>query len=209
MKLLIIGASRGIGEKLLAIALKEKFEVTVLARNPQKIKLEHPNLSVIKGDILDATAVKLAVEGQNAVCLCIGIPPTQKPVDVFSKGTANVLAAIDNNSETILLAVTGVGAGDSKGHGGFLYDNIINPLLLKSVYADKDRQEALIRASSCKWIIVRPAMLSNGKMTGNYKVINNLAGVTAKKISREDVADFMLNELKHPSCIHKAPLITY
>lgn len=209
MKILIVGATRGVGEKLLSLALKNNFEVTVLARNPKKLNVNHANLTVIEGDILDASAVARAVAGQNAVCLCIGIPPTGKPVDVFSKGTTNVLAAIGENSETLLLAVTGVGAGDSKGHGGFLYDKIINPLLLKSVYADKDRQEALIKESDCKWIIVRPAMLSNGAITQKYKIINDLNGVTAKKISREDVADFMLNQLKNPTCLHKAPLITY
>lgn len=60
----------------------------------------------------------------------------------------------------IVGATRGIGAGDSKGHGGFFYDRIFYPLLLKAVYSDKDRQESLIRASNADWTIVRPGFLT-------------------------------------------------
>ena len=209
MKILIIGASRGIGKQLLAFALDNGHEVSVLARNPDKIDVSHPRLRIVRGDVLDRAAVALAVAGQDAICLCFGIPPTRKPVEVFSSGTANVINAIGDRSDVMLLAITGVGAGDSKGHGGFVFDRIICPLLLRTIYEDKDRQEHIIERSRLKWIIVRPAMLTNGPRTGHYKLINNLAGVTSKKISRADVADFILAQLDEPTQLRKAPLLTY
>jgi uncharacterized protein YbjT (DUF2867 family) len=108
-----------------------------------------------------------------------------------------------------LIAVTGIGAGDSKGHGGFLYDRVVNPLLLGTIYEDKDRQESIIKASDIEWLIVRPGFLTNDPRTGKYRAIENLSGVTAGKISRLDVADFILKQLIAPTYFGKTPLLTY
>ena len=166
-------------------------------------------LTIVKGDILDAVSVAAATAGQDAVCVCIGVPPTRKPVDVYSRGIENVLSAMGRGTRQKLIAVTGIGAGDSKGHGGFLYDRVINPLLLGTAYADKDRQEAIIKASSAEWLIVRPGFLTDGPRTGKYRVIDDLGGVTAGKISRKDVADFMLKQIAAPTHFGKTPLLTY
>lgn len=131
---------------------------------------------------------------------------TWKPVTVFSEGTRNVLAAMRRHGVRRLVAVTGIGAADSKGHGGFFYDRLFNPLLLKTIYEDKDRQEALIRASGLDWTIVRPP---NGPLTGVYRVLTDLTGVTAAKISRADVAHFILEELTANRYLGQTPLLTY
>jgi putative NADH-flavin reductase len=209
MKIAIIGASQGIGYELLRIALDAGHEVTALLRNPAKLTISNSRLTIVKGDILDPTTVATAVAGNDAVCLCIGIPPTRKPVTVFSRGAECVLAAMGPGTHSRLITVTGIGAGDSKGHGGFFYDRVINPLLLGTIYADKDRQESIVKASAVKWLIVRPGFLTNGPLTGKYQVIDNLSGVTAGKISRADVADFMLKQLATPTHFGKTPLLTY
>ena len=112
-------------------------------------------------------------------------------------------------SDIKLIAVTGIGAGDSRGHGGFLYDKIIQPLLLRTMYEDKDREEAVLKASSANWMIVRPGTLTNGKFTGQYRVLTEMAGITAGKISRKDVADFILRQLEQPTYFKQTPLLTY
>ena len=150
-----------------------------------------------------------AIAGQDAICVCIGIPPSLKPVEVFSQGIKNVLASIENNSEQKLLVITGIGAGDSAGHGGFLYDRVFKPLLLKEIYKDKDREETLIKVSHANWMIIRPGFLTNGPRTGKYRVLENLTGITAGKISRLDVADFMLKQLKTPTYFKRTLLVTY
>ena len=209
MKLLIIGSSRGIGQQLVQQALQAGHLVTAMARHPQKLPHQPEQLRVMAGDILDRSQVQQATEGQEAVVLTIGIGITWKPVTVFSQGTKNVLAAMAEYGVKRLVCVTGIGAGDSKGHGGFLYDRIFNPLLLKTLYQDKDRQEALIRASNMDWTIVRPAFLTNGPLTGKYRVLVDLKGVTAGKISRADVAHFMLEELSANRYLRQTPLLTY
>jgi putative NADH-flavin reductase len=209
MRIAIIGASRGIGAELLKAAIAAGHEVTALVRDPATLNISTPGLKVIKGDILDPSSVAAAIAGQEAICVCIGIPPTRKPVDVFSRGTQNILGAIGKESNQKLILVTGIGAGDSKGHGGFFYDRILNPLLLATNYADKDRAESIVKASNMEWLIVRPGFLTNDPRTGKYRVIDNLSGVTAGKISRADVADFILKQLASPTYFGKTPLITY
>jgi putative NADH-flavin reductase len=209
MNLLIIGASRGIGLELLRQSLPAGHVVTALARHFQELPHRPDQLRVVTGDTLDESEVREAMAGQDAVCLTIGVGVTRKPVTVFSRGTQNVLAAMAGHGVRRLLCITGIGAGDSKGHGGFLYDRIFQPLLLKPIYEDKDRQEALIKASDTDWTIVRPGFLTNGPLTREYRVITDISGVTAGRISRADVAHFLLAELAGNRYLGQTLLLTY
>jgi putative NADH-flavin reductase len=209
MRLLVIGATRGIGRCLVELALNQDHNVTALVRDPGQMPVSHDRLRVIKGDIRNREAVISAVEDQDAVCITIGIHPTRKPVIVFSEGAKNVIEALTHSATNQLICVTGIGAGDSKNHGGFFYDRIFNPLLLKTIYTDKDRQEALVRNSNLEWVIVRPGFLTNGPLTGTYRVLVDLEGISAGKISRADVAHFILSEIKEKTYLLKTPLLTY
>ena len=209
MNLLIIGAARGIGFQLLEQAVQAEYVITALVRDPQKMPTQHDRLRVVQGDILDLDTVQRAMAEQEAVCVTIGIGITWKPVTVFSQGTRNVLEAMRQQGVRRLICITGIGAGDSKGHGGFLYDRLFNPLLLKTIYEDKDRQEALIRDSDTDWTIVRPGFLTNDPLTKKYQVITDLTGITAGKISRADVAHFILEELATNRYLGQTPLLTY
>jgi len=209
MKLLLIGATQGIGFELLQQALQAGHEVILIARNPDRLDINHEHLNVVKGDILSKSAIEQTVNGQDAVCITIGTKPTREPVSVYSEGTKAVIEAMKKSSCRRLLCVTGIGAGDSRGHGGFFYDKIINPLLLKTIYEDKDRQEAIVRQSELDWEIIRPGFLTNGARTGKYRILTNLSGVKAGKISRADVADFMLGEVSEMRYSKQTPLLTY
>lgn len=209
MRIAIIGASQGTGLALLKIALEEGHEVTALLRDPAKLNINHARLRIVRGDILDPTSVAAVASGQDAICVCVGVPPTRAQVSVFSRGIRCVLVAMDPKLHQKLIAVTGIGAGDSKGHGGFFYDRVIKPLFLATIYADKDREESIIKASGVDWLIVRPGFLTNGPRTGKYRAIENLADITAGKISRLDVADFMLRQITAPTQFGTTPLLTY
>jgi len=209
MKILIIGASRGIGKALMEEALNDGHDVSVLARHPEKISFSHPKLTIHQGDVRDPASLVDPARDRDVLCSCVGGPITCKPVDLFSTAATTLVETVAATPGQKLIAVTGIGAGDSKGHGGFLYDKIFNPLLLKTIYADKDREEAIISASSVEWLIVRPAGLTNGPRTGTYRVLTALDGVTSKRISRRDVADFILTQAAEPTLFGKTPLITY
>lgn len=208
MKILIVGATRGIGRALLEQALASGHAVTALARNPQRLAVQHERLRVVKGDIRDPDSVAAAVRGQDAVCCTIGVKTPWDQPGVFSQGTKHLLQAMKQAGVRRLLCVTGIGAGESKGHGGFLYDRIVRPFLFGSIYPDKDRQEALIKASDLDWTIIRPAFLTNGPLTKRYRALTDLTGVTAGWISRADVAHFMLQELGSSRYLRQTPLVT-
>ena len=208
MNILIVGATRGIGRHVLEHALASGHSVTALVRDPQRLATQHERLRVVKGDILDANSVAVAMDGQNAVCCSIGVKVPWPIITVFSEGTKNLLRAMKQAGVKRLICVTGIGAGDSRGHGGLFYDCVFYPLVGWPIYADKDRQESLIRASDVDWTIVRPGFLTNGPMTKSYRALTNLTGVTAGWISRADVAHFMLTELQSNQYLRQAPLLT-
>ncbi len=209
MNITIIGASRGIGAQVLQQVLAQGHNVTVLARKPEKITA-HENLQVVQGSFEEAEAVKKAVQDAEAVVVAVGTPPGRKEVTLFSQGTRHLLAACkEMNTQPLIIAVTGIGAGDSAGHGGFMYDRIFKPLLLQKMYEDKDRQEALLAQEYDNWIIVRPGFLTNGPHTGRYRILTDLTGITAGKITRADVADFILKQIKEPAYLRQTPLLTY
>lgn len=209
MNVLIIGATRGIGLELVKQALDNNHIVTALVRNSSKPGIKHDRLRVAKGDILEVTSISKVMNDQDVVCTTIGINPTFREVTVFSEGISNVIREMKKAGVNRLISVTGVGAGDSKGHGGFLYDKIFNPLILKTIYKDKDREESIIRSCDLDWTIVRPGFLTNGELTKNYRVVTDLKGVTAGKISRKDVAHFILEQFNSNKYLKKTPLLTY
>lgn len=209
MKIIVIGAASGIGLALTEQALERGHEVTALMRNPGKMMLSHAKLHIAKGDARNQASIEAALAGQDAVCVSIGVPPSRKPIDTFSQSARNILAALRDTPNVKFVSVTGIGAGDSRGHGGFFYDKLLQPLLLREMYNDKDREEAIIKASSADWMIVRPGLLTNGKRTGKYRVLTDMNGVTAGKISRADVANFILEQLEQPRYFKQTPLVTY
>jgi putative NADH-flavin reductase len=209
VEVLIIGATGGTGRQLVEQALTVGHEVTALVRDPEKIRARHERLRVVQGDILDFNSLDLAVASQEAVLSSLGTKSVFKPVIVFSEGTSNLLRAMTKHGVRRLIYITGIGAGDSRGHGGFFYDKIILPIFLKRIYQDKDKQEELIRKSDRNWTIVRPGFLTNGPPKGNYRVLTDLTGVTVGRISRGDVAAFMLAQLNSDRYLRQTPLLTY
>jgi putative NADH-flavin reductase len=207
VKVLIIGATGATGQILMRQALEQGHEVTALARDPSAVASEDPRLRVLEGDALDASSVEAAVAGQGAVLSALGTRSV-RPTTLFSESTQNVISAMNKHGVRRLVCITGVGAGDSKGHVGFLYDRIILPFVVKNVYEDKGRQEEAIKQSDLDWVIVRPAQLTDEPVKGEYRVF--LGGsYTATKISRADVAAFMLAQLTDDTYVHKMPVISY
>ena len=207
MNMTIIGATKGIGKEVLKQALSKAINITVLVRNPSKLDLKK-NVNVVAGDFKSFDSVKEAVNVADIIVITVGVLPTRRDVNVFSKGTRNVISSIKElKTSPLIIAVTGIGAGDSEGHGGFAYDKIFKPLLLNTIYKDKNRQEDILRKEYDNWIIVRPGFLTNGNKTDNCKALTNLKGIKAGKISRGDVASFILKQVENPTFLKQTPLL--
>lgn len=190
----VIGASKGIGLATVSVALERGWNVRSLSRQPLPLP-KHENLTQILGSALDRDKVKETILSTRAIVLSIGHPISFREITFFSEATRILMdTMLGWNPTAYLMAVTGIGAGDSAGHGGFTYDKIIKPLLLRKIYQDKDRQENLIKNSKLDWTIVRPGFLTDGPLTSVYRCLDQMKDVKAEKISRLDCADFLERE---------------
>ncbi|WP_246741169.1 NAD(P)-dependent oxidoreductase [Bradyrhizobium sp. 1(2017)] len=157
-KVLVLGATGATGRLIASQALERGHQVSALVRSPEKAsKLNGARLVV--GDVRDEKALREALKGQDAVVSALGTPASPLPRgDAALNRDARARQRAEHVSR--LVCITGIGAGDSAGHGGFLFDKVIFPFLLKNVYADKNRQEAAIRNSGLDWILVHPSVLA-------------------------------------------------
>ncbi len=212
MKLLIIGATGATGRETVTQSLAQRPQVTALVRDPVKAAFP-PGVAKATGDVLNRDSLKKALVGQEAVICSLGSGATGpfKEMTMLSEGTGNLVTAMQDLGVLRLVCITGLGAGDSKGHGPWYYNWLIQPLLLRGVYQDKTRQEAAVRASGLDWTLVRPAFLTNGDAKGAdaVRASTSLSGFTVSKISRADVAGFCLRELTEGHYRGQAPVITY
>jgi putative NADH-flavin reductase len=209
--ILIAGASRGIGLETVKRALAEGHAVRALARSAANIPLEGEKLEKMTGDALDRTTVAASLSGVDAIIQTLGAPFGPEAVlqgtTLFSKATRILVDAMLAVRVRRLIAVTGLGAGDSRGRGGFLYDTFVFPLMLKRLYDDKDVQEQIIKRSGLDWTIVRPGILTSGPATGAYRALLDPKDWRAGSISRADVADFLVKQVTDRAYIGKAPLL--
>ncbi|HKP02887.1 MAG TPA: SDR family oxidoreductase [Chthoniobacterales bacterium] len=209
MRLLVIGATGGTGRELVQQALAQGHLVTAFVRNPAKLQIEHPNLRVAKGDVLDYATVESAMRGQDAVLSALGHLPFPFPTKIQSEGMRNILKAMAACDVPRLICETALGIGNSVGRYGLPYDFLVVPLILPFYFWDKVRQEDLIFESDRDWVIVRPGVLTNGPARGSYQHGPHAGNYFwPRLIRRADVADFMLKQLKDDTYLGLAPGIT-
>jgi len=205
-KILVLGATGGTGRLIVGQALERGQDVTALMRSPEKAS-RLKGAKLIVGDVRDEKVLREALKGQDAVVSALGTPAS--PVTLLSTATRALVRAMKAEHVSRLVCITGIGAGDSAGHGGLLFDNVIIPLLLKKVYADKNRQETIVRNSGLDWILVRPSVLNNKPGRGLVRALADLSGFHGGGISRADVATFVLDQLHADAWLHRSPLITW
>jgi putative NADH-flavin reductase len=208
---LIIGASRGIGLETVRAALKGGHSVRALARSARRIPVEHPKLEKLGGDALEMATMRRALTGMDVVVQSLGVSVGPElifqPTQLFSKATRVLVTAMERAQVKRLICVTGFGAGDSRGYGGFLYSLGFH-LLLGRVYDDKDVQERIVRRSKLDWVIVRPVILTDGPKTNAYRALIDRRRWTCGFISRADVADFLVKQIHDDAFLHKTPVLT-
>lgn len=209
MKIIVFGSTGGTGQHVVKQALNQGHAVTVLVRNPDKLKHNNKNHHVIEGDVLDMSLVERSIQGQDGVLCNLGSPPADQS-GLRAKGTENILRAMEKTGVKRFVCQSALGVGDSRTLLPFHYTYLIVPLFLRHVFADHDIQEHLIKESTLDWVIVRPAILTDNGHTGSYTYdISAHIKKLSLKISRADVADFMLKQLTNDSWLHRTPYISY
>ena len=207
MKLLIFGSTGSIGLHLVEQALEQGHTVSAFTRDPSKLDMEHENLYSLQGDAMDFSSVEKAVQGQDGVLCSIG---AGRNGTVRTEGTRNIVRAMEKAGVRRFICQSTLGVGDSWKNLNFLWKYIMFGGLLRHVYADHVSQEDHVRQSDLDWTIVRPGAFTDGSRTGSYR--HGFPGTdrtTKLKISRADVADFMLKQLTDDTYLHMMPGLSY
>lgn len=209
MRIVIFGASGRTGKPLVGQALAAGHEVTAFVRDPSKLGMNHERLTVAKGDVKDYAEVSKAIAGADAVLSTLGHTKTSAN-DVQTVGTENIVATMKEAGVRRLVSLTGAGVSDPKDEPK-LFDKAITTLLKlvqKDVLEDGENHARAIEKSGLDWVIVRGPRLTEGEKKGAYRV-GYVGKNSGTKISRADVADFMLRQTKNDTYLGQKPMISY
>ncbi len=213
MNVLIVGATGNIGQHTIKYALKEGHIVTAFGRSVEKIKLKHKNLILFKGDVLNEKQVAKSMKNQEVVILTFGAPLNKKTIfsvpNLCKNGTQIVIEKMYMIKVNRLICMTAIGAGDSKGHGRFIFRNVVEPLLLGRIMEDRTNQEEVVKNSALnEWVIVRPTELNDDE-SQEIRIIKNLdREKEPETIAREDVGRLLVDLVQHKEYDHTTILIT-
>jgi putative NADH-flavin reductase len=207
VKIAIIGASAGVGLETTRRALAQGHDVTTLSRRLEPLP-EHVSLTKVKGSSTSLADVKAAIAGAEAVLVTLGTGNSTRATTLYSDSARVLLQAqAELGSRAPLIVLTGFGAGDSWDYNGPVM-KLLFGLMLKAVYADKTEMEKIIAAGAASWEVVRPGRLTNGPMTGRYRIVDGLSkGMRVGAISRADVAHFLVAEAEKPGHLGKFPAL--
>jgi len=197
-RIIVFGATGGTGKEVVNQGLKNGHKVTAFVRKPEKLKITDKNLTIVKGDVLNPQDVTSAINNQDVVFCNLGRPASDKST-LRTKGTANIINAMYANNVSRLICQTSLGYGDSTAVLPWHMKYLIVPFILKNAFKDHASQEAKIEASQLDWTIVRPGNMTNGIKTGNYKHGFPPTEKIKLKVSRADVAEFMLKQMDNKS----------
>lgn len=208
MRLIIFGATGNIGQQLILQSLVLDHTVTAFTRNGKKLKdFDHENLIVYEGDVFDNRAVEHAVKGNDVVICTLG---AGRRGIIRSEGTYNIIDAMKQTGVKRLIVQSTLGVGDSRKNLNFFWKYIMFGWFLKDAYQDHQIQEKYVKDSGLDWTIVRPGAFTDGKATGNYKHGFPPDDKSIKlKISKADVAMFILLQLNSDEYLHKTPGLSY
>lgn len=183
-------------------ALAAGHEVTTFSRRPVQIKNTAGKLQEIRGDAFDERAVADAVKGQEVVVSSLGTRPWRH-TKICSVGTKNILLGMKKHGVKRLVVVSALGVGESRKTLAWFLKPAY--LIIKRLMDDKEIMERVIRESDREWVIVRPPILTNGRMTGKYRLALD-GSIRVGFISRADVAHFIATEcLSGREYIRKVP----
>lgn len=209
-RILVIGATRGIGLETVKAAVKAKHHVRAFARSANNLDVDDSHLEKFSGDATNAEDTARALKDIDVVIQALGTTSNRaylSGTDLFSRATRTLIDAMAESPVRRLIAVTGFGAGDSRDHLGALYGLAFHAAL-KRIYDDKDIQEQMIKASNLDWTIVRPGLLRDGPATYTYRASADPFDWRMGGVRRADVAQFLMEEVETSQFLKKTPVVT-
>lgn len=193
MKLIVFGATGGIGSQVVEQALAAGHDVTAIVHRSSAILVHHERLEVMQGDVLEPANVRQTIVGKDAVISALGVR-NLAPTALFSEGLGNIIQAMQMAGVRRLICISAIGLDP----GPSLQRWIAKPLLwaiFKNSYRDLVLMEKQVMHSNLDWTILRAARLTDGPRTGQHHTAVNQHLTNGSSISRADVADYILTHL--------------
>jgi len=205
MKVLVIGAAGRSGRVVVEKALAAGHDVTAFVHKTEGY-VPNSNVRVVEGDATERSAMDAAMLGQDAVIDTIGNENPLKATTLESSAAATITASMQSSGVRRLVVISMIGEGDSVANTNWWERLFLSTLLLHEM-KDKAAMEAIVDTSGLDWIIVRPPFLNDGPGTGAFHVFSAESGETAHKLTRADLAAFMVAQLSSDEHIRKAVAI--
>jgi putative NADH-flavin reductase len=208
MNVVIFGATGQTGRLLTERAVANGHVVTAFVRDPARLNAARDSVRVVQGDVLDSTAVDRPVAGQQAVLVALGTATRRGSPQVLPQGIRHILDAMERHGvrRIVVLSVAGAlheRAGSLVGHVGLMLARAYLP----RVYAEHRAMLEELRKRDLDWIAVRPVILTNGPYTGRYRMVVEGIPRGGYRVSRADLADFMIRQLTSDEFVRKMPAI--
>lgn len=206
----LFGASGQTGQQFLTKALAKGYVIRALVRNPATISQQSMNLTLLKGDVLNAADVAETIKSCDVVVSLFG-HVKDSPAWLQTDGTKNIVEAMKLYGIKKILSLSGGGlpfpAKDQPKFADKLIRTIMK-LVVPKVLNDAVAHHEVLENSNLDWVIIRAPRLNNDSPKGTYRV--GWVGVNAStKISRADLADFIITQVEENNFIHQMPFVSY
>ena len=206
-RLLVLGATGGTGQQVVSQALEGGHDVTVLVRNPQRLSTIHDRLQVLTGNVVDERALTDAMRAQNVVISTMGVGKSLKSSGLIARSMPAIVTAMKRHGIRRLIFTSAYGVGATRRDVPLLPRMLIR-LLLRDLYADKEAGEDYLHRSDLDWTLIYPVTLTNGPITGRYRVGERLELHGLPTVSRADVAHFLVTQIGDSAYSRKGVLIS-
>jgi putative NADH-flavin reductase len=205
-KIIIFGATGSVGRHLVSQATEKGYEISVFSRSGN-LFTSNANLNLITGNVFNLPDVSGAIAGHDVVLCALGDGRLGK---VRAAGTRNIIESMKKNGVSRLICQTTLGCGESWNNLNFFWKNIMFGWFLKRAFLDHEEQEKFILDSELDWTVIRPGAFTNGPLTRNfhYNFGMNQKGLELK-ISRADLAWFMLKQISENKFLRKTVSVSY
>lgn len=207
-KLLTLGATGATGRHVVAKALERGFDVTVLVRRPETLGALAQRVRVLTGSVPDdPAAVAAAVAGQDAVISTLGVGTSLRSGGLIQRSMPVLVEAMRQLGVRRLIVTSAYGVGVTRRDVPPL-PRILMKLLFRDLYDDKAAGEDVVRRSGLDWTLVYPVTLTNGPETGRYRTGERLELRGLPRISRADVAHFLVGLVDDRALVGKGVLVS-
>ncbi|MFN4908791.1 MAG: NAD(P)-dependent oxidoreductase [Bacteroidota bacterium] len=208
MKLAIFGATGLTGGLVLAKALEQGHEVVALVRDPSRVSLNHPQLTVLGGSPTAPEDVERCIKGADVVIHCLGIggKGDGRTTTLVSDSVKVVLSAMAKHGVQRIVCMSNVGAG---GSGTWFANRIVLPLFVRwllPIIEDKDRMEEALRVSSVEWVSVRLPNIVEGPEKP-LRLSRDGRGI-GLSVTAASTARFLLQQVSSSEWVRSAPSIS-